>query len=352
MNPALGTAKEGLALLDAEGKYLAVNREYAQLLGYKPKELISRSWARTVHPEDLAEVEAAYQRMLRDEKVELQVRGMRQDGSVFRKHMMIVKAYGQRGLRQGHYCFAKDVTDRHRADDSLRQTTLRLQVLSRRILEVQEQERRHLARELHDEIGQILSTISMNLHADMGLCRCNSGVRFEDSIKIVDHAIHQIHNLSLDLRPSMLDDLGLIAALKLYANRQSETGNFTVNFVVESTGARLPAELEITCYRVVQEALTNVVRHAHAKQVEIEFRQQESSVQLVVRDDGIGFNRDAVRQGAVRGESFGVLGMEERVAILGGNIEINSRPGQGTVIIVGFPSSIQPIVLAESLAKP
>lgn len=351
LNAELDDAVEGLALLNNEGNYLTVNRAYARILGYKPKDLISRHWATTVHPEDIPKVEAAYQRMLREEWVELEVRGMRHDGSVFWKHLRMFKAYCPPGRGHGHYCFAKDVTARKQAEDVLRQSALRLQVLSRRVLEVQEQERRHLARELHDEIGQILSTISVNLHTSMGVCRCDSKSRLEDSIKIVDHAIHQVHNLSLNLRPLMLDDLGLVATLRWYAARQSETGNFTVNFFVESSGARLPADLEITCYRVVQEALTNVVRHAQARQVWIEFQQQESDVQLVVRDDGVGFDRDAVRQGAVRGVSFGVLGMEERVALLGGHIEITSTPGQGTGIHASFPLESEPILPTESLAR-
>ena len=99
----------------------------------------------------------------------------------------------------------------------------------------------------------------------------------------------------------------------------------------------MPADLEIACYRVVQEALTNVVRHAQARQVRVEFRQQEEEVQLVIRDDGVGFNLEAVQRGAARGASFGVLGMEERVELLGGQIEFTSNPGQGTGIQVRFP---------------
>ena len=156
--------------------------------------------------------------------------------------------------------------ERQRAEEDLRDSVARLQVLSRRVVEVQEEERRHLARELHDEIGQVLSAISVNLHAVKGVCDAAAGPRIEESIHIVDQATQQVRNLSLDLRPSMLDDLGLVATLRWYADRQAQRAGFAVHFAVESSGARLPAELTIACFRVVQEALTNVVRHARARQ--------------------------------------------------------------------------------------
>ncbi len=351
MSAALENAVEGIARLDSEGKHLSVNRAYADVLGYHSEDLIARSWTQTVHPEDIQKANAACQRMLREESVELEVRAIRNDGSVFWNQLMMVKAADQEGQWIGHFCFIKDISERKHAEESLRQSAHRLQVLSRRVLEVQEQERKHLARELHDEIGQILSTISVTLHTNMEFCSCNSRTRLEDGVRIVDQAIHQVHNLSLDLRPSMLDDLGLVATIRWHASRQSETGHFTVSFFVESSGERLPADLETACYRVVQEALTNVVRHAHARQVWIEFRQRESDVQLVVRDDGVGFNRDAVQREAARGLSFGVLGMQERVALLGGQMEITSTPGHGTSIQVVFPLTSQAILPENSFAR-
>ena len=160
----------------------------------------------------------------------------------------------------------RDVTERKRAEEALRNSAERLQVVSRRVVEVQEEERRHIARELHDEIGQVLSAISVNLHAVQRVCEAAARPRIEESIQIVDQATQQVRNLSLDLRPSMLDDLGLVATMRWYADRQAQRAGFTVHFTVESSGARLPAELAIACFRVAQEALTNVARHARARE--------------------------------------------------------------------------------------
>jgi PAS domain S-box-containing protein len=336
LNAALENAVEGVARLDTEGKYLSVNRAYAEMLGVKPEELIGGTWPQSVHTDDLPQVEAAYQRMLREDPVELEVRALRKDQSVFWKHVTIVKTCNEQGQRIGYYCFMKDISERKQSENDLRRLAARLQDLSRRAIDVQEQERRHLARELHDEIGQILSTISVNLQANREYCNCDSGTRLEDSITIVNDAIQQVRNLSLDLRPSMLDDLGLISTLRWCANRQAQTAGFELSFVAESSGAQLPADVEIACYRIIQEALTNVVRHAQARHVSVEVRQQEEEIELVICDDGIGFNLDTVRRGAARGGSFGVLGMEERVEILGGKIELKSQLGHGTRIQVRF----------------
>ncbi len=232
---------------------------------------------------------------------------------------------------------AQDVTELRKAERALQEYAARLKTLSRRIVEVQEEERRHLARELHDEIGQVLSAVSVNLQSLKGVCDSAAAPRLEESIKVVDDAIQQVRNLSLDLRPSMLDDLGLVSTLRWYADRQARRAGFTLHLSVDSAGYRLPADIQIACYRVAQEALTNVVRHARARHVWLEYHEDEVQVQIVVRDDGVGFEVAEVRQRAARGASLGVLGMQERTELLGGQFDIESKPAHGTTIRVRFP---------------
>jgi two-component system sensor histidine kinase UhpB len=239
---------------------------------------------------------------------------------------------------------AQDVTETRKAEQALQEYAARLKTLSRRVVEVQEEERRHLARELHDEIGQVLSAVSVNLQSLKGVCDSAAAPRLEESIKVVDDAIQQVRNLSLDLRPSMLDDLGLVSTLRWYADRQARRAGFTLHLSVDSAGCRLPADIQIACYRLVQEALTNVVRHARAKQVWLEYQEDEAQVQIVVRDDGVGFDVAEVRQRAARGASLGVLGMQERTELAGGQFDIESKPAQGTAIRVRFPLSSGPNV--------
>jgi signal transduction histidine kinase len=214
----------------------------------------------------------------------------------------------------------------------------RLQILSQRMMEVQEAERRHIARELHDEIGQVLTAVKVNLEAMQRLRgKGPLSVRVGDSIGIVERAIQEVRNLSLDLRPSVLDDLGLVAALRWQADRQAQRGGIVVQFVADPPELRAPPDIETACFRVAQEALTNVVRHAQARQIRVEVRHRGADLELLIQDDGVGFDLAAARERASREASFGLLGMEERVQLAGGQIVIESAPGRGTTIRVRFP---------------
>jgi signal transduction histidine kinase len=211
-----------------------------------------------------------------------------------------------------------------------------LQVLSRQLLEAQENERRHIARELHDEIGQALTAVKINLQAAQRTPAALVSY-LEDSTSIVDRTLQQVRTLSLDLRPALLDDLGLGVALRWYVDRQAQRAGFTVQFVVDPLEPRARPELETACFRVAQEALTNVMRHAQAQHVRIELRQSDAELHLLIRDDGKGFDVQTAQEQAEQGASTGLLGMQERVWLLGGQIKIESAPAQGTEIRVRFP---------------
>lgn len=216
----------------------------------------------------------------------------------------------------------------------------RLQTLSGKLIEAQEAERRRLARELHDEIGQALTAVKINLQTS----QLSSNVKqiqlpLHDSIDIVEVALQQVRSLSLDLRPSLLDDLGLVVALRWYIDRQTQRAGIIGEFVTKPIEAKLSPHLETTCFRIVQEALTNVVRHAKAQRVIVELWQQETQLHLIIRDDGIGFDVYTAREKATKGGSLGLLGMEERVLLIGGQIDIKSVHQQGTEIHAIFPLS-------------
>jgi signal transduction histidine kinase len=214
----------------------------------------------------------------------------------------------------------------------------RLQILSRRMVEVQEGERRHIARELHDQIGQVLTAVKINLQAMQRLRgKGPLSVAVGDNIGTVERAIQEVRNLSLDLRPSVLDDLGLVPALRSYVDRQAQRAGFVVQFVADPPELRAPSDIETACFRVAQEALTNVVRHAQARRVRAEVRHRGAGLELLVQDDGVGFDLAAARKQASPEASLGLLGMEERVQLMGGQIVMESAPGRGTTIRVRFP---------------
>jgi len=217
-----------------------------------------------------------------------------------------------------------------------RQAEEGLHTLSRQVLDAQESERRRLARELHDEIGQALTAIKFNLHAAQRQPDTLK-TRLDDSLSIVDYTLQQVRNLSFDLRPSMLDELGLVAAINWYMGRQAERGGFTVHIKTDALPPDLCPTIATTCFRVVQEAVTNVIRHAHAKDVWIDLQQAAATVSLTLRDNGRGFDVPAAQERAALGASMGLPGMQERVRLVGGQMLIESAPGQGTVLHADLP---------------
>jgi signal transduction histidine kinase len=224
---------------------------------------------------------------------------------------------------------------RQRVEGELREKREELQALSHKLLETQEAERRALARELHDELGQLLTAIRLNLDATDR----SSGRPLEESIGLVDEAIDKVRNLAFDLRPSILDDLGLVAALRWLIHRQPRAAGLEIALNAPDLGVALPPAVATCCFRVAQEALTNATRHARAQRAEIELKTSASATEIIVRDDGVGFDVAAARERAARGASLGLLSMEERVGLLGAKLVIESAAGRGTTVRARFPSS-------------
>jgi two-component system sensor histidine kinase UhpB len=240
------------------------------------------------------------------------------------------------GLIVGSVIVNEDVSERVRAESALRESTEHLQHLSRRLLTVQEEERRHLARELHDEFGQMLAGITLHLQAAKGLAGGAGLSRLEECIALTQHAGNQLRSLVLELRPTMLESAGLAPTLRWLAKQHEERTGMATQVVGELTDVSI--DLAIACFRAVQEALTNVIRHARAQHVWIELSQTDGALELAVRDDGVGFDAAKILDQAPGLGHLGLLGMKERVQILGGDIEVDSQPRRGTRIRISFPA--------------
>src|SRR3984885_13832302 len=204
----------------------------------------------------------------------------------------IVLQYEQ--LKESNRLLAQEVTQRKCVEEQLRRSTLQLRVLSRRLMDAQESERRSIARELHDEIGQALTILRLNLHVLKTPCSVEEKAAcISDSVGLVERTLQQVRDLSLNLRPSILDDLGLVPALEWQLNKLAARAGFHGRLDAAGFQGRMPAELETTRFRVVQEALTNVVRHAQARRVTVGVHQEGQHLKLTVRDDGVGFDVEA-----------------------------------------------------------
>lgn len=210
----------------------------------------------------------------------------------------------------------------------------RMRELSRRMLEVQEEERRFLSRELHDEIGQNLTGIKALLESGIRETRGDAATNLTKALGVVNELMLQVRQLSINLRPQMLDELGLTKALIWQFNRLREQAGLEVGFQHNDTGERLPEPVEIALFRITQEALTNVIRHGQTKQAQVRLWIESDRCRLQVQDAGPGF--DAHRQ-LREFRTSGLTGMTERAALLGGELLIESSDGTGTCLTVDLP---------------
>jgi signal transduction histidine kinase len=214
---------------------------------------------------------------------------------------------------------------------------LRHVLVSRRLLAAEETERRRIARLLHEDVGQLLTAVRLNLQRLTSPDRGADDPVVRDSIALIDDTVTRVRELSGELRPTLLDDLGLGEAVEWYANRQAERAGYDL-VVDQGLGAgRLPGSVETAGFRIVQQALTNIARHAQAKSVQIVLRRDAKNVELAVIDDGIGFDVDDARMRAHAGESLGLVHMMELAYMAGGILIITSARGSGTTVRVSFP---------------
>ena len=227
-----------------------------------------------------------------------------------------------------------DVTERERAGQELREAMNQLRGLSRQLVDIQEQERRRIARELHDEIGQSLTVLKLALENRIGEQGSLADPRLKDALATASDLVQGVRRIAFDLRPPMLDDLGLLSALVWLFERCRAQGDLYVDFRHSGLQARLPQDIETAVFRISQEALTNVIRHAGAPQAEVAVWVLNDSIVLRIEDKGCGFDPAAARQS---GRGAGLLGMQERAALLGGMLTIDTGTGTGTTITAELP---------------
>jgi signal transduction histidine kinase len=250
--------------------------------------------------------------------------------------------------------FARQITtsiENARLYQALQERETRLAELFRQLVNAQEGERQRIARELHDETGQKLTALAMGLAAveASGFNRVGGDGAAEGRSLIhnlrgvTDQAITELRHIMSDLRPALLDDLGLAPALRSYvqqyALRHPEISvALSADRRLKPSAHRLPPQYETALFRVAQEALTNIARHAHATHVTVTFEQRPEVVRLEISDNGVGFSPDAARAGSYApGSGLGLVGMRERVTLVGGRWSVQSAPGEGTRVVVELP---------------
>jgi PAS domain S-box-containing protein len=330
----LDAVRQAVIATDMSGHIVYWNLFAEQLYGWKASEVKGKIVVDVLLPEERRHL--GYEALARwpgsGPKKESEWLLTRRDGSRVLVKSTPTPILDEKGTMVGVAAISWDIAEEKRLEEERRQRREQLETLSRRLLEAQESERRRLAHELHDDFGQLLTAIRLNVRAAP-----KNPARLDEAMNLVDQAIAQVRSLALELRPSILDDLGLVAALRWLLDRQAERAGYAGDVRASVPQGRLPAAIETSCFRLAQEALTNVVRHAEARHVSVQVEAGEEEIEIVVRDDGKGFDVPRARENAVHGASLGLLSMEERVALAGGRLEVQSAPGKGTTVKATFP---------------
>ena len=361
----INQATAGIVRADSQGKMMFANQAFCKMLGYTVLELIGKTIWEITFKDDVDENQRLFEQLILDgTPFLLEKRLIRKDGSIVWVNISVSRIVDAKGMPQSTVAIVVDISGRKQAEEALQELNLqleshvqnrtaqlqaanralmeshkRLQSLSQRLVEVQEEERRRIARELHDRVGQTLSALNINLLVMNNQLSDDAkqrfGPRLEDSIKLVAETIALVRNLMTELRPAELDDYGLEVALQAYINEYSS--RFGIKVIFDHAAQpipRLEASLQMTLLRIAQEALMNVARHAQASEVIVTLEHQENAIRLTIEDNGIGIQglQDTKRPG-----SHGLKIMRERAEAFGGTVNIGTTSKDGTKIEALIP---------------
>lgn len=331
-------ARDAIYVHDLEGNYIRINRAAERLSGFRRDELIGHNFTEFVAPDHLRYVRESFcLKLAKKGETTYEVDVIAKDGRRVPVEVSSRAIY-ENGVLVGVQGMARDITERKMAQDAL-------QMFSRQLIEAQEDERRRIARELHDQIGQVLTAVKMSLHTVQQVCSASEArSHVKDNIEAVDEALRLVRDLSVELRPPILDDLGLVTALRWYVDRYAKRSGLRVQVIIDlpDHGERFSRELETASFRIAQEALTNIVRHANASHIRVQLAKEGNVLLLSIKDNGVGFDLDSLQKRAPRAATLGLVSMQERAHAAGGSVEIKSKVSKGTEVRFRLPLELKP----------
>jgi len=327
-------ASDAIWVHDIDGKIVIANKACEKVTGYSPDELIGKSVSEIMPPDALGIARDIKTKLLKGQSIDQRYdqRSIKKDGSeaTIELFTRLIRVDGKPVAFQN---IARDVTEERRLRDNLR-----LQI--HKTLMAQEEERKRIARELHDDVAQSILLLSRRLDILI-----SGGThkplktevnKLEDIQAIANEAYKSLQRYARDLRPSILDQMGLVAALNWLAEELGKELGIKSTVKADKLPP-LPSETELAMFRIAQEALNNVRRHAQASEIDIKVKSDSNSVKMTITDNGKGFSTPRLTGDLAREGKLGVLGMEERARLIGGNIQIKSEPGKGTIVIAKAP---------------
>lgn len=336
---------DGLAVLDIAGSITYANERFAKMLGYAREEIVGRlalefidpscheTWDRQMRCRENGQVDT-YQLTLKA-----------RNGQRVWVHISPSLLYDLAGKHIGSFAVLTDVSDLVRTEQALKASEHELRLLSSQVLTMQETERQRIASELHDGLGQTLSAIKFSLEHTLTQVReqpSEKGLaQFETLIPRIQGAVEEVRRISMDLRPSILDDIGILATLSWFCRElQEDYAGITVTLEAQIKEENIIKPLKLIIFRIVQEALNNVVKHAHTDSVSIQLSQSKQKTKLEIIDHGVGFDpAEVAAKRSRRKGGAGLLSMRERAEYSGGRFRITSGKGKGTQILIVWPQT-------------
>jgi PAS domain S-box-containing protein len=334
------TMNDGLGVQDEHGYWIYVNDKLCEMLGYPREEMIGQPLAgflnetgQTVYKEQVA-------RRKSGGLEPYEIPWLRKDGKMIFTWVSPKAIFDEHGQFKGSFAVVTDITERKQAEEALEKSGKQLRFLSSQLLTAQETERKRISRELHDELGQSLTVLKLRLNfIEKNLLRDQAELRQECEIGVhnINRVIENIRRLSRDLSPTILEDFGLSAALRWLVNNFAKNYNMKVNLNMIDIDFLLPLVSHVAVYRTVQEALTNIGKHARAKNVSMTINEDSNHILLTIEDDGIGFNSGMTALNNPDDKGLGLATMRGRAEMAGGVLKIWAEEGRGTRIMMSFP---------------
>ena len=337
----IGSMSDTLIVVDPDAKIRSVNRATCDLLGYAEDELVGRDINLIVASEEpVFKVKTTESRHGRATLVNHEVNYVTKLGKQIAMLLSeaVLKDKEERVI--GIAGLARDIEERKRAEQALRESEARLRFLSSQLLTVQEEERRRLSAELHDELGQALILFKINLRAiqrALGTNQAQLKRECEDLIGYINEVSENVRRLSRDLSPAILEDLGFLAAVRRLIEGFAKHSNIRTSLDMADIEHLLPKEAQIIVYRIVQECFTNIARHSQASNVSFEIGKRDTQLVFRVEDDGSGFDVEEVLATDSIEKGLGLPAMLERARMLKGSLDIRSEEGKGTIITCTIP---------------
>jgi len=315
------------------------NDKFAEIYGYEKKELIGMQSLDLVHPEDRPMIEAMRENRLKGEKVpsEYEIRGLKKNGDT----IWVMRSFSLINYKDGPAIsgIVSDLTKRRKAEDALRESGKELRILSNQLLSTEEKERKRIARELHDGIGQALSAIKFSVENSLGQLRKVSDLSelesLEALIPLTQKTIEEVRRIVKDLRPSILDDLGILATINWFCREfQKVYTRVRIEAEIDVQENMIPSSHKTVIYRILQEALNNVAKHSRADLIHLSLIEQDKRIIMSIQDNGVGFDVSKTISMKPSRRGFGLASMRERAGLSGADFDIKSEDGKGTVIRV------------------